>query len=153
MKARRNLVVAGGVLSILWGVFHVLAFSPMGLSRDPAALEDLVTAGLADLPGESARQLIDLFTLFNNALIVYMVGIGVVTIITAKTLADTRLGQGLLVTQAVFWAVRLVAPLVQQAREGVALGLSEALGVTIFLVMVLVYALPLVVGRQSAKQG
>ncbi|MCL2454137.1 MAG: hypothetical protein FWD18_02360 [Micrococcales bacterium] len=142
MRARKNLIITGGIFSIVWGLFHVAMFTPVGFVRDP---ESLGLEGLTGENMENAVGLIDLITLFNNGMVIYMVGIGIITIIAAKTMAGTRIIQALLVMQVIFWIARMVVPMIQESTGPDALS-------AVFLAMVVLYSLPLVVGRRASRE-
>jgi hypothetical protein len=143
-RSRRIWFVVGGVVSVLWGLLHVVMFGP--LAFDPTLVNDGLdlSEGVTET---DATHIADLLTLFNNALIVYMVGIGLLTAFGARTFATSRLGTGLLVMHVVFWTVRMLVDVVQAGWAEV------GPGALVMVATLAVYVVPLFLRRQTEPSG
>ncbi|MCL1792166.1 MAG: hypothetical protein FWG40_12655 [Peptococcaceae bacterium] len=129
----------GGIVSIVWGVFHILMFVPTAF--DPTLVLDVLPDGA--VMNEAAMIYAgDLITLLNNALIIYMVGIGLLMIFGAPTFATNSLGTGLMVLHIVFWVIRATVPFFQEWTDGLFLNL-------IFILTMAVYVVPLFLKQQT----
>jgi hypothetical protein len=94
----------------------------------------------------------DFITLLNNALTIYMLGVGLLMIIGAGTLAASRLGTGLLVMHIVFWAVRAVVPFLQMGRIPDGNAADLVMSTMLFAASLTVYAVPLFLGRSTGEK-
>lgn len=150
MRSWKKWFIAGGVVSVVWGLLHVAMFLP--LAFDPMSMVDTAAIderGLSDgVTLSDATRIADLLTLLNDALIVYMVGIGLLTVLGARTFATSRLGTGLLVMQVVFWVARIVVPVFQAGRAEVEPSTSMVVLDVVLVATLTVYVVPLVLGRR-----
>lgn len=153
-KSRKSWFVAGGVVSVVWGLLHVVMFLP--LAFDPMSMVDSAVVderGLSDgVTATDATRIADLLTLFNNALIVYMVGIGLLTAFGARTFAASRLGTGLLAMQVVFWVARIVVPVLQAGRADAELSMLTVLLNVVLVATLAVYVVPLFLRYRTATE-
>ncbi|MCL1852584.1 MAG: hypothetical protein FWF88_06055 [Peptococcaceae bacterium] len=137
-KTRKLWFVIGGIVSILWGALHVMMFLPTAF--DPTSVSAVLPDG-AVMNDAAMIYAGNLITLLNNALIIYMVGIGLLMIFGARTFAADSLGTGLLVVHIVFWVVRAVVPLFQVWTDNLLLNLM-------FVLSLAVYVIPLFLKQQ-----
>jgi len=146
MRSRKTWFIAGGAVSIMWGLFHIVMFLP--LAFDPMMMVD--TRSVSDsVTMTDATAIADLITLFNNALIIYMVGIGLLMIFGARTFAASRLGTGLLVIHIAFWAMRAAVPFLQMGRIEEVRATDQVPFLILFMVSLAVFVVPLFLRRRD----
>jgi hypothetical protein len=123
-KIRKILVTIGGIVSLLWGLFHIsFWFSPLfDWTNELPKLNQLNS---------------NVMQMLNIAVIVPLLSIGVVILVCRKDILETKLGRGLLIVLALFWIARLIGEFA--FPEG-----SAGLGVALFI-CVLIYLIPAVI--------
>ena len=139
-KSVERLILAGGIASVFWGLFHIAAIPPM-------VAEMVTTAG-----GKSAAGVSDLASfllLFNACTTAFLLGMGAALILGRKSAGQTLFGSLSLAMMVVFWVVRLVTPYFL-LPEGVTVGDNISMIDAFFVVMAALYLIPLLM---SAKRG
>ena len=143
-KSIERIILAGGIVSLFWAVFHALMI-PM-LVTEMAA-----DAGGVSMPGVEA--LVSFILLCNACLTAFFLGIGVALIVGRKTVDQTLFGKLTLTMMVVFWMVRLLTPyfLLSQGVSPVEYLTSfEGTFDLVFVLMIVLFVLPLIL-RKKAK--
>ena len=138
-KLAERLVIAGGIVSLLWGLFHVVA------------IPQLVTEMVAGAGGGAAPGVAELaaFILLCNACITaFLLGIGIVLVVARKSVCQTLVGKLTLGMLTLFWMVRLIAPYFL-LPEGVSLLQYISPLDAVFIVMIALYLVPLLLSKKA----
>jgi len=126
---RKNLVIIGGVTSILWGLFHIsfwFAPSPIDWKNELIKLTEMNS---------------NIMQMLNVGISVFLLAFGILMLFYRREVANTALGKALLTVFALFWFARLIGEIAFP-------GGSIALGVFLFL-CVLIYLIPAIISKKN----
>lgn len=123
------MVVTGGILSVLLGVFHLMFWKIFGWETELLKLST------------TNSNILQILTIGCSFL---LLAFGYMLIFMRRDIATTRTGSALLLTLALFYAIRLVLELV---LPGGSIGFA-----LVMVVFILVYLLPLFAGTSGAKR-
>ncbi|MCL1838231.1 MAG: hypothetical protein FWG47_02805 [Propionibacteriaceae bacterium] len=138
-KTVERLILAGGITSMLWAVFHVVVI--------PQLVSEMATeAGGRQVAGVSAMA--DFILLCNACFVAFLFGVGLVLVVGRKTVRQSIVGRMTLMMLTAFWLVRLITPYFLLPQGVTAL---QNLGVldVIFVLMVALYLVPLLVRKPA----
>lgn len=121
---KTKLIFAGGVMSILLGLYHCMFWKGLDWA--------------AELPKLSAMNSA-VMQMFNLGIICLLLCLGVILIVYRSEVARTRTGRALLLTMTMFYIVRL-------AGEFIFIGGGDVWLVAILIVYILVYLIPALMG-------
>ena len=128
-KFRKNLVIIGGVTSLLWGLFHIsFWFAPFPIDWKNELMK------LTEMNSNIMQML-------NVGISVFLLAFGFLMFIYRKEIANSALGRALLIIFSLFWLARLIGEIVFP-------GGSVVLGVILFL-CVLIYLLPAIITKKE----
>jgi len=128
-KFRKNLVIIGGVTSLLWGLFHIsFWFAPFPIDWKNELMK------LTEMNSNIMQML-------NVGISVFLLAFGFLMLIYRKEIANSALGRALLIIFSLFWLARLIGEIVFP-------GGSIVLGVILFL-CVLIYLLPAIITKKE----
>ena len=128
-KFKKNLVIIGGITSLLWGLFHIsFWFAPFPIDWKKELIK------LTEMNSNIMQML-------NIAVIVFLLAFGFIMLFYRKEILNSALGNALLIVFALFWFARLIGEIAFP-------GGSIALGVILFLCM-LIYLIPAIINRKQ----
>ena len=121
-KFRKNLVIIGGITSILWGLFHIsFWFAPFPIDWKNELIK------LTEMNSNIMQML-------NIAVTVFLLAFGFIMLFYCREILNSALGKALLIVFALFWFARLIGEIAFP-------GGSIIFGVILFL-LVLIYLIP-----------
>jgi len=128
-KLRKNLVIIGGITSLLWGLFHIsFWFAPFPIDWKNELLK------LTEMNSNIMQML-------NIGISVFLLAFGFIMLFYRREILNSALGKALLIVFALFWLARLIGEIAFP-------GGSIALGVILFL-CVLIYLIPAIITKKQ----
>jgi hypothetical protein len=128
-KFRKNLVIIGGVTSLLWGLFHIsFWFAPFPIDWKNELIK------LTEMNSNIMQML-------NIAVTVFLLAFGFIMLFYRREILNSALGKALLIVFALFWLARLIGEIAFP-------GGSIALGIILFL-CVLIYLVPAIITKKQ----
>jgi len=128
-KLRKNLVIIGGITSLLWGLFHIsFWFAPFPIDWKNELIK------LTEMNSNIMQML-------NVGISVFLLAFGFIMLFYRREILNSALGKALLIVFALFWLARLIGEIAFP-------GGSIALGVILFL-CVLIYLIPAIITKKQ----
>ena len=128
-KLRKNLVIIGGITSLLWGLFHIsFWFAPFPIDWKNELIK------LTEINSNIMQML-------NVGISVFLLAFGFIMLFYRREILNSALGNALLIVFALFWLARLIGEIAFP-------GGSIALGVILFL-CVLIYLIPAIITKKQ----